>query len=266
MQFETAADWVRDISRESGLHIREVSEFVVLTDLSQDRFDHLKPMFDNAIARVQEIFPYLNFKPPYKKWPVFLFDSQDLMAEYYAHVLSDGDESMMPGGVWVPGSPGYFLMPIYGFDSLDAAMSHELIHAALDPLPTPRWFEEGIACNVEMKMGNRDHPFYDQHSYGRFKDFFTDTDPVDALCHGHFHDPIKSEFLYNLSQILVINLLKYPQKFELLIQTINREDCGRSALNEVYGWDLIDMVSEVVSPSVNGTWLTRLVYRIFGYH
>ena len=122
------------------------------------------------------------------RWPVLLCADTDDVCRHLswldAEAGREGDApSIIPGGVWIYRPVGHFLMPYSQVDTLDGALAHELVHAALRDLPTPLWVEEGLATGVETAMGHRPHPFSALEDIQEFREFREPGRRHGRLCH-----------------------------------------------------------------------------------
>ncbi len=255
------------LAEYADVRVHVSDNFTMLSDLRTEAVSDVLCLADHALVRVADLFPDIDFRPPHGQWPLLLFEDRDIFMAYYSNVMPAGSVSMIPGGVWIsgPGQLSHFLIPYSAVDTLDGALAHELIHAALDRLPTPLWLEEGLAMSVECALGHRMHPFASYDAYTEIKAYFSEHDPVAVLRANDFKDPMHGEYLYKLSQLMVACLLRDRVRFSQFIQSSCVDDQGESALRDVYNYDLAALARSAITPDAPRSWFSRLVYQIFGY-
>jgi len=186
-----------------------------ITDVDDAELARCRRFAHHALRRVGEILPELDLTPPQGRWPVVLCTSRD---DLLTCLTRDDDDTqagagaealaaIVPGGVWISRPVGHFLMPHSRFDTLDGALAHELVHAALRDLPTPRWVEEGLATSVETAMGHLPHPLSNRDEIMAFRAWATERDPAQLVRPEDFWNSDSSRHAYALAQVMVTQLL-----------------------------------------------------------
>lgn len=265
--------WLEATAEELGggyrVDLGAGERFAWVSDVEPEELARCRGFAAHALRRVGEILPELDLEPPLGRWPVVLCASKDDLVARLARGDDDPDAAeaiaaIIPGGVWIRDPIGHFLMPHSRVDTLDGALAHELVHAALRDLPTPRWLEEGLATGVETAMGHLRHPLSERDDIMAFRAWAADSDPAQLAQPRDFWDPASSRHAYALAQVMVTQLLHDRERFVAFINCAHLADNGDAGLRLCYERSLADLVASVIRPAPQRGWLARLFHAAFG--
>lgn len=239
----------------------------ILTDLDPSRLAPCISSIEDALSRVPELLPELNFLPHFGRWPIILFSDQDQLVHYHAWIRPIEDEvpSMTPGGFWTIDPLGHFILQYESEGTLTGGMGHELVHAACSYKGLPRWLEEGLATNVETAMGRRPHVLaHDSFELSELRELLAHhPDPRTLLRPEGFYDPDYSHLAYAIGQMLVTRLMGDRQRFFAFLRDAREEDDGKAALAAHFGLDVHELLPQVFDvPRARGI-LAQLLQLLF---
>lgn len=255
------------ISAVFGTRYRSQSlgDLRIHTDLPKTVTDQCLTLAHHARQRVEQFFPELDFTSPNKHWDIIITSTQDDLLAYLSAVSPPGSgPSIIPGGTFIPRPEPHFLMPYHELDSLDGALAHELVHAAMRGKRRPLWLEEGLAVSVEINMGHLPHPLSDIDKIRDLRGHYQHHQPKQIVDPAVFGDPETSEHSYALAFLMVSSLLRQRERFFEFTEVADPNDGGRAALESFYGVDIDDFAYHSVFPIKQRFSIRAAIRGLFG--
>jgi hypothetical protein len=220
----------------------------------------------HGVGRLAELIPGLEVAPPPGGWPAVLFADVETQLAYERLFAGRAREGQAPvahiisGGCYRSHPVGHLAIPVSDHDRLDAAFAHELVHAVLSPREIPTWFQEGIACEVETRLGNRTDPYTDQRKLELMLAHWRTHDAAGFWSGRAFHDPDSSRHAYVLAQVLVGRWTRGGQELAALCRL--ESDAWRDQ-DAALGIGREALLRNVIARSRQRGWLERALYAIF---
>ena len=244
--------------------IHESDAYVIYSDLPKQVIEQSQALANHAFVRVRELFPELSFDGPNGLWDIVITSQQDDLLAYLGSVSPPGSgPDIIPGGTFIPVPVPHFLMPYHEMDTLDGALAHELIHAALHGTACPLWLEEGLAVTVEIHMGHRPHPLSDIDTIQALRHHFQQYQPQRIANPNVFRDPETAEHSYELAFLMVRSLIQQRDAFFEFINESDPRDGGKAALDTIYGLDLGEFAYHSVFPIKRQFSVRSAIKRLF---
>jgi hypothetical protein len=236
------------------------ARFQWLTPYPPEEHERLAAIARHGVRRLGELIPGLDVAPPPGGWPAVLFDGVDSQLAYEGIFGGPAGEHIISGGCYRSHPVGHLAIPVSDWDSLDAAFAHELTHAVLSPRGMPVWIQEGIACEVETRLGNRSHPFADRRELDEAIAWWRAHGSADFWTAAAFHHPDSSRHAYRLAQIIVG---RWTRDAEAVAALCALDDGDWRHGDRILGVERERLFSSVVAPTRRRGWLERALHAIF---
>lgn len=233
--------------------------FVWLTPFADDEHEQHARAARYAVVRVGELIPGLVATPPQGGWPAVLFASVDDQLAYEDCFPGEGS-SIISGGMWQPYPVGHMAIPVTSSQSVDAAFAHELVHAMLDHRGVPLWLQEGIACEVETRLGSRMDPLADLDQLRRTLAYWRGRDADPFWTGAAFSAPESSEHAYGLAQVLSRRWTRQPHA---LLEICRLPPDGWDDENTALGVSRESLLQQVLAPPRAKSWVERTLFALF---
>jgi hypothetical protein len=260
----TPARFLADVAGVLGAPYAVVSDraFHWLTPFGADH-ERLAAHARHALLRLPEVIPGLEPEPPPGGWPAVLFASTDDQLAYEG-LFGGSGASIISGGCWRSFPVGHLAVPVTGREALDAAFGHELVHAVLSGSGVPTWLQEGIATELETRMGNRAPPLADLYTWRATLTYWREHPAGPFWSGAAFRDPASSEHAYRLAQLLGYHWTRRPERLRAA------RDLGRAAWKDqdgallgLIGADRAGLLRAVLAPDRRRGWLDRFLHWCF---
>jgi len=217
----------------------------------------------HALARLPELIPGLEPVPPPGGWPAILLASTEDQLAYEGLFAGSGPQ-IINGGCWRSYPVGHLAIPAHDKSALDAAFGHELVHAVLFGGGVPIWLQEGIATELETRMGSKAAPLADLYQWRETLQYWRTHDATAFWNARAFGDPASSAHAYALAQVLGYHWTRHPERLRAA------RELGRAgwadpdaALRTLLGVDRGRLLSAVLEPARRRGWLERFAYWCF---
>jgi hypothetical protein len=245
-----------------GEHYRVTADdcFAWLTPFAPDDHERVAAVARHGVRRLGELVPGLRADPPPGGWPAILFATLDAHLAYKGFFGGAAEERIISGGSYRSHPIGHLAIPVSSQDALDAAFAHELTHAMLSPRRMPTWLQEGIACEVETRLGNRRNPFTDRRELDECIAYWRAHAAVDFWSGRAFGHPESSRHAYLLAQIIVGRWTRDAAAMSALCALGPDDWRGRRS---ILGIERERLFAGAVWPSRKRGWLERALYAIF---
>lgn len=199
--------------------------------------------------------------------PAIIFDCPEDQLAYhglFARPEDPPEAEIIDGGCWQSWPVSHLAIPVVAWDALDAAFAHELVHAILAPEGLPIWLQEGIATEIETRMGNRDEPLADAYAWRECLAWWRSHEPAGLWDGRAFRAPESSAHAYRLAQVLAMRWTRREGGLAALRApgAAAWEDADQ-VLQEMCGLDRGGLLDLVMSPPRPRGWFERLLHAVF---
>ena len=197
---------------------------------------------------------------------ILLRDKEDQLAyhDLFAHPDDPPETTIFDGGCWRSYPVGHLAIPVVTWDALDAAFAHELVHAILSPEGLPSWFQEGVATEVETRMGNRSDPLTDEHAWQECLTWWREHDPTTFWDSSAFRDPASSKHEYRLAQVITMRWTRRAGALSAA-RGVGKQAWRNpdAALHGLCGGDRARLLNAVLQPPRPRGWFERALFAVF---
>jgi len=257
----TTAEFLNDLAARLGAPFRVCSDahFAWLTPFDERQHELHARIAGYGLRRLHEMIPGLVTVPPAGGWPAVLLPDVETQLRYDGQFAGSGAQ-IISGGTYRSYPIGHLAIPVSDRSAVDAAFAHELVHAILSPRQVPVWIQEGIACEVETRLGSRSDPFSDAHKLNESIRYWRSHDVTDFWNGTAFGHPDSATHTYLLAQIIARRWTRDPRAMAHLC-TLSPE--AWTDQDRAIGIDRELLLRSVVDPQRRKGWLESMLYAIF---
>lgn len=131
---------------------------------------------------------------------------------------------------------------------MEPVIAHEMTHGFVSHLPLPKWLNEGIAVNMELRLTGFGGPPYPPGEMAARHAAFWDELRVQQFWSGDSYSDPRAEantLSYDLGRILVEQLSTDWSRFASFVREANWRDAGAAAAKEHFGVSLGTLAAAV---------------------
>jgi hypothetical protein len=175
--------------------------------------------------------------------------------DYVSYFYPPDSPLRASGGIFL--SRGYQHIALPPSRQMQNVLIHELTHNRLAHLPLPHWLEEGIAVNMERKIGGNKHGMLDRDLDRKHRNYWT-SETIAAFWAGSSFQDTDGKVIhlsYSLAEILVDLLVQEFPNFMEFVARADNKDAGQAAAVETFGVSLNDIASTFLGP---GDWTSGI--------
>ena len=253
--WDIADDWLKTLVKELGgdYRIEQTDNLLLLTPLDRSQSAALLRLGEAALAAISQELGTLAFENWYGPLVVLQFGSGETYYDYISPFFKEGEFGGSGGMCIRSGYVHIALHPATG-EQLQAALAHEIAHAALSHLQMPLWLEEGITqLAEEQALADWGRFTLDAQTAGELRIYWREHGLADFWWgKGFFFADEGQKFSYLLAQVL-FRLLSADHKESLaeFVRYAHVDDAGESAAREFLGCGLSDVAGKFLG---EGTW------------
>ena len=248
-----AFDWLSKLQMDLGQHytISESKNFLLLTSRSPNA---AKSILQTSEAAVQLLTNWLGSvaeKRGFGKHVILDFDTEENYYLYVSYFYEPDSPLIASGGVFL--HDGYEHIALPPTKHMQDTLIHELAHNRLAHLPLPRWLNDGIAVNMERRIGGNKQGLLDRDLVQKHRKYWT-TETIQGFWAGtSFHDKDGNviRLNYNMAEILVDLLVQEFPNFMDFVAHADWKDAGQAAASESFGVTLHEVAETFLGP---GEW------------
>jgi hypothetical protein len=224
--------------------IIDTERFVVVSGVKSEQGDLLAGALERALTRVLTRLAGAAKHREFPRHLAIVFHDQRLFLEYVAGFYPDFGEFGIPGAVYVPAGLGQSLIAPGPTEGVEASITHETTHMALQHLDLPRWLDEGLAVNMEIAYHFRRSMRFDREHVEEHRSYWTPERVARFWAGETFYDQDEGQPLsYALAEFLLGALPGEESEIMDFIRAAKADDAGFAAASEILGVDLDELAA-----------------------
>jgi hypothetical protein len=248
---QLAREWMDLVCSEftAPMQHAESTHFLLYLPKSNRHAANCLHQLEDYRVRIRQLLGPLALEKWESKCVVLIPPSSDDFVRYLID-YTEGDETPMPGGVYLNRGYGHFVFPDGELTYHTPIIAHELCHALLKSHDMPAWVNEGVTETIEHQITGQKPYFLDQEIIERHRAYWT-LPRLHSFWRGEsfsFADE-GFELSYHLSRFLINALTQQGRApFLQFVATASASDAGFSAAHDCLGikleevvWDLLDL-------------------------
>jgi len=248
-----AFDWLSRLQADLGnkYSISESTNFVLLTSRSAAAAQSILRTSESAVQLLTNWLGSVAEKRGYGKHVILDFDTEENYYVYVSYFRPRDSPIIASGGVFL--RDGYQHIALPPSKRMQDVLIHELAHNRLAHLPLPSWLNEGIAVNMERRVGGNKQGMLDRDLVQKHRKYWT-KETIEGFWSGTSFRDMDGKVIhlsYSLAEILVDLLVQEFPNFMDFVARANWNDAGQGAAFEVFGVTLNDIAQTFLGP---GEW------------
>jgi hypothetical protein len=179
------------------------------------------------------------------------FGTEENYYDYVSYFYIPESPLVASSGIFL--SKGYQHIALPPLERMQDTLIHELTHNRLAHLTLPLWLNEGIAVNMERRIGGSKSGVLDRDLLRKHRRYWT-KETIKGFWVGNSFRDIDGNIIrlsYSLAEILVDLLVQEFPNFMDFVARANRKDAGQSAAIETFAVTLNDVAKTFLGP---GDW------------
>jgi hypothetical protein len=262
--------WLLHLCQRFGaeMHLYESNEAFVLSPLDLSEVSPMAAYVAKTRSRITRLLEAAAQSPTNEKCILLILDNEKDYYDYVAVYYPDGGEFAFSGGMFINSGCPHFVVVRAELLSIEPVIAHELTHMALSHLHLPRWLDEGIAVNTEIRLtGEKRSGVTPWELHRMHLDYWTQ-ERIQEFWMGSsfFRTDAGNRLSYELARIMVDQLARDWKGFLRFVQTADIRDAGSAGLQQSMQLDLGALAAGLLEmPSPQGwgpnpvAWTTQQV-------
>lgn len=250
--------WLLLMREELGkdFHVLETPGLLMLSSLEMNVAQAMATYVENTERRIQTVLRDLAQFPKGEKNIVLVFDDDASYYNYVSLYYPDEGEFSFSGGMFINNGCPHFVVKRDDLRSIEPVIAHEMTHCALALHSLPRWLDEGIAVNTEIRLTKHYAMAFTPKEIHQKHLNFWNKETIQEFWSGQSFDRVDDGNLlsYELARILVEHFGKDWDRFSKFVHSVARDDAGRTAAHEALELDLGDCVCALLDLPDTKTW------------
>jgi hypothetical protein len=251
-------NWLLLMREELGpsFHVLETQGLLMLSSIEANVAKAMQTYVENTEKRIRTVLRDLAQFPEGEKNIVLVFDDDTMYYDYVSLYYPDEGEFSFSGGMFIDNGCAHFVVKCDDLRSVEPVIAHEMTHRALAYYSLPRWLDEGIAVNTEIRLtANYALRFTAQELHQKHL-LFWNKETIQEFWSGKSFDRVDDGNLlsYELARILVEHFAKDWARFSQFVQTVSNIDAGHEAAHAALELDLGECVCALLDLEESETW------------
>lgn len=251
-------NWLLLMREELGpsFHVLETQGLLMLSSIETNVAKAMQTYVENTEKRIRTVLRDLAQFPEGEKNIVLVFDDDTMYYDYVSLYYPDEGEFSFSGGMFIDNGCAHFVVKRDDLRSVEPVIAHEMTHRALAYYSLPRWLDEGIAVNTEIRLtANYALRFTVQELHQKHL-LFWNKETIQEFWSGKSFDRVDDGNLlsYELARILVEHFAKDWASFSQFVQTAAHIDAGHEAAHAALELDLGECVCALLDLEESETW------------
>jgi hypothetical protein len=240
----------------SDFHVLETPGLLMLSSLEANVAHAMATYVDNTEKRIRTVLRDLAQFPKGEKNIVLVFDDDAMYYDYVSLYYPDEGEFSFSGGMFINNGCSHFVVKRDDLRSIEPVIAHEMTHCALAQHSLPRWLDEGIAVNTEIRLTKHYAMSFTPKELRQKHLIFWNQDTIQEFWSGKSFDRVDDGNLlsYELARILVEHFGKDWPQFSKFVHSVVRDDAGGDAAHQALALDLGDCVCALLDLPDTKTW------------
>lgn len=206
--------------------------------------------------RIEKVLGDLASFPAADKSVLLVMPDEDAYYRYTSGYQQDGGHVAGSSGMFIHAGCPHFVVPAAGLHQIEPVIAHELTHSALAHLCLPRWLDEGLAVNTEIRLtGSGINATPQKELRERHLAFWGESEIQEFWTGASFFRPDDgNELSYELARILVAYLAKQWDSFSTFAKASQRSDGGAAAAQAALGVSLGTLACGLLEQEYSSSW------------
>jgi len=209
-----------------------------------------------TLSRIVHVLDGVAAVPASGKDILIVFDDYDGYYHYISHYYPDDGEFAGSSGMYLHAGCSHFVTVKSDMQVIEPVIVHEMTHGCVAHLPLPAWLNEGIAVNMERRLGYAGSPLYIPKEMHQKHLEFWGLPEIQEFWSGKSFLPNDegSMLSYDLAQIMVEEMAKDREAFLNFVLVADRADAGSAAASEHLGMGLRECVCAILEIEESSGW------------
>lgn len=251
-------NWLLLMREELGpnFHVLETQGLLMLSSLETNVAKAMQNYIETTEKRIRTVLRDLAQFPAGEKNIVLVFDDDNMYYDYVSLYYPDEGEFSFSGGMFIDNGCAHFVVKRDDLRSVEPVIAHEMTHRALAYYSLPRWLDEGIAVNTEIRLTAHHSQRFTAQELHQKHLLFWNKETIQEFWSGKSFDRVDDGNLlsYELARILVEHFAKDWTRFSQFVQTVARIDAGHQAAHTSLELDLGECVCALLDLEESETW------------
>lgn len=241
------------------MHLHESPEALILSSLELHVAKAMAEYVATTQRRIRRVLQDVAQFPAQQKTLVVIFDSEQDYYDYVALYYPDGGEYATSSGMFIHAGCPHFVAVRADLTAIEPVIAHEMTHLALAHLDLPRWLNEGIAVNTELRLSPSRRSHYTPRELHQKHLAFWNESTIQEFWSGQsfFRSDDGNLLSYELARIIVEHLAKHWPSFAAFIHTAHAADAGDAAAKAALGIDLGDWIVALLEAPPASDWSAK---------
>jgi hypothetical protein len=187
---------------------------------------------------------------------LIVFDDYDGYYKYVSHYYPEQGEFAGSSGMYLHSGCNHFVTVKSDMQIIEPVIVHEMTHGCVAHLPLPAWLNEGIAVNMEQRLGHAGSSLYTpQEMHQKHLEFWGPPEIQEFWSGKSFLRNDEGSMLsYDLARIMVEQIAKDWEAFRDFVLAADRADSGSAAASEHLEVDLAQCVCAILDIEEASHW------------
>lgn len=187
---------------------------------------------------------------------LIVFDDYDDYYKYISHYYPEQGEFAGSSGMYLHSGCSHFVTVKSDLQVIEPVIVHEMTHGCVAHLPLPAWLNEGIAVNMELRLGHAGSPLYTPREMHQKHLKFWGQPEIQEFWSGKsfLRSDEGSMLSYDLARIIVEQMAKDWEAFRNFVLAADRADGGSTAASEHLGVGLGECVCAILEIEESSGW------------
>lgn len=240
----------------STVRLHEADDAFVLSPLANNVVLATAAYVTTTRARIDKLLAGLAQFPEHDKSVLVVAPDETDYYHYVSTYYPDGGHFANSGGMFINHGCPHFVVALNDLANIEPVIAHELTHSALAHLHLPRWLDEGLAVNTEMRLTRGGGTGYTQHQLHAMHLAFWGPQEMQEFWSGaSFFRPDNGNLLsYELARVLVAHMGSDWTRFSSFARAAERSDGGAQAAQDIFGVSLGTLVCALLEQEYDAAW------------
>lgn len=249
--------WLLHLCRRFGaeMHLYESNEAFVLSPMDISEVSPMAAYVAKTRLRITRLLEAAARSPANEKCILLILDNEKDYYDYVSVYYPDGGEFAFSGGMFINSGCPHFVVVRAELLSIESVIAHELTHMALSHLHLPRWLDEGIAVNTEIRLTGDKRSGVTPWELHRMHLDYWSPERIQEFWMGSsfFRTDAGNLLSYELARIMVDQLARDWEGFLRFVQAADSRDAGNAGLQQSMQLDLGALAAGLLElPSPHG--------------
>lgn len=255
--------WLMHLRDALGASYRlyESSDAFILSPLENNVVLATAEFITTTRGRIEKVLGDLASFPAADKSVLVVMPDEDAYYSYTSGYQRDGGHVAGSSGMFIHAGCPHFVVPAADLHQIEPVIAHELTHSALAHHCLPRWLDEGLAVNTEIRLtgfginGTPQKELRERHLA------FWGAKEIQEFWSGasFFRPDDGNQLSYELARILVAYLGKQWDSFSSFAKASQRSDGGAAAAQAALGVSLGVLACGLLEQEYSSRWEPALL-------